>query len=211
MACTGPFEKYLDEYEDWFEKHRYVYLSEIEAVRHFIPQRSKGIEIGIGTGRFALPFGITEGVEPAKAMREFSSKLGLKVHPGVAEKLPLADGSFDFVLMVTTICFVDDILQSFREANRILNTNDRFIIGMVDRNSPLGKQYEKIKKQNKFYRIATFYSVDEVVVSLNKTGFGNIEMVQTVFGDPELIDEIQAFQSGQGQGGFVVIKANKRF
>lgn len=211
MPRTGPFEKYLEEYEDWFEKNRYVYLSEVKAVRHFIPQRSKGIEIGIGTGRFALPFGITEGVEPAKAMREFSSKLGLKVHPGVAEKLPLADGSFDFVLMVTTICFVDDILQSFREANRILNTDDRFIIGMVDKDNFLGRAYERLKNQNKFYRIAIFYTVEEVIDNLKKAGFGSIEMVQTVFDDPELIAEIQVFQSGQGQGGFVVIKANKRF
>ncbi len=209
MPRTEPFEKYLKEFEQWFETHRYVYLSEVEAVRHFIPKEKNGIEIGIGTGRFALPFDIKEGMEPAKAMRDFSEKLGLKVHDGVAEKLPLADSFFDFVLMVTTICFVDDIQQSFKETNRILKSKGTVIIGMIDKNSPLGKVYERIKKQNKFYRIATFYSVDEVTQYLEQTGFGSIETVQTVFGELESIEEIQPFQPGYGEGGFVVIKAKK--
>jgi len=32
-------------------------------------------------------------------------------------------------------------------------------------------------------------------------------MVQTVFGELDKIDEVQAFQEGSGKGGFVVIKA----
>jgi ubiquinone/menaquinone biosynthesis C-methylase UbiE len=206
-----PFEKYLNEYEEWFENHRYAYLSEVKAVRHFIPNGKKGIEIGIGTGRFALPFGIREGVEPAKAMREFSKQLDLVVYDGVAEKLPLPDEEYDFVLMVTTICFVDDILLSFKEINRILKLNGRFIIGMVDKDSSLGIVYESLKNQNKFYQFATFYSVDDVVNYLKENGFGDFEIIQTVFGELESICETQAFQSGYGNGGFVVIKANRFF
>ena len=63
MARTEPFDKYLNEYEEWSEKHKYVYESKLGAVGHFIPKNDKGIEIGIGTGRFAVPFGIDEGIE----------------------------------------------------------------------------------------------------------------------------------------------------
>jgi len=45
MARTEPFDKYLNDYENWFEDHKYVYESELEAVRHFIPINQKGIEI----------------------------------------------------------------------------------------------------------------------------------------------------------------------
>src|SRR3990172_7895295 len=115
MPGTEPFDRYLKDYEAWFEKYRYVYLSEVEAIRHLSPKSGKGIEIGIGTGRFAVPLGILEGVEPLAVMREVAARHGLTVYDGMAENLPLADQSFDFALMATTVCFVDDIVQSFRE------------------------------------------------------------------------------------------------
>jgi SAM-dependent methyltransferase len=209
MARTEPFDKYLDEYEEWFKENRYVYESELEAVRHFIPKNKNGIEIGIGTGRFAFPFGINEGVEPSSAMRNFVMNKGLKVYDGIAENLPIADGSYDFALMVTTICFVDDVLKSFQEINRILKPAGNIIIGLVDRESPLGKIYRKMKEQNKFYRPATFYSTTEVVSHLKKSKFNNVEIVQTVFGDLQKIDKIQIYKTGYGEGGFVVINAAK--
>jgi ubiquinone/menaquinone biosynthesis C-methylase UbiE len=186
-----------------------VYRSEVEAIRPFILGGRKGIEIGIGTGRFSLPFGIQEGVEPSAAMRWIARLQGLKVHDGVAEHLPLTDQSFGFALMVTTVCFVDDLLQSFREVNRILKPNGQFIVGLVDKNSPLGRAYAKTKDENKFYRIATFYSVEYVMESLAEGGFTKTEIVQTVFGDLASINEVQPFRPGYGDGGFVAIKAAK--
>jgi len=209
MARIEPFNRYLNDYEDWFKEHKYVYESELEAVRHFIPKDKKGIEIGIGTGRFALPFGIREGVEPSIVMRHFALHKGLEVYDGIAEKLPLADDSYDFVLMVTTICFVDDVVKSLNEVNRVLKSGGSFIIGLVDRNSPLGKTYEIMKDQNKFYRYATFYSTDEVKKLLKENCFKNIEIIQTVFGELSTICSTQPFKEGYGEGGFVVINAVK--
>ena len=209
MPGTEPFDKYSDEYEEWFEENRFVYESEIEAVRHFIPKNKKGIEIGIGTGRFAIPFDIKEGVEPSSVMRKISFKKGLKVYDGIAENLPLPDESYDFTLMVTTICFVDDVRKSFREMNRILKPGGKIILGLVDRYSPLGKIYSEMKDRNKFYRYATFYSSAEVILYLKECKFQKIEVVQTVFGAIQDIDKVQSFESGYGKGGFVVINAKK--
>lgn len=209
MPRTEPFDKHPVEYEEWFNKHKYVYESEVEAVRYFIPAGKQGIEIGIGTGRFAIPFGITEGIEPSAAMRYFALVKGIEAQNGIAEKLPFEDQSFDFALMVTTICFVDDIKKSFAEVRRILKPGGSFIIGLVDKNSPLGIIYEKLKKQNKFYRSATFYSADEVITLLEENGFSEIEIVQTIFGSLQEIQEVQKFKEGYGEGGFVVIKANR--
>lgn len=209
MPRTEPFDKYTKAYEAWFKKHLGVYLSEVEAIRHFLPEDGRGIEIGIGTGRFAIPFGIKEGVEPSAAMRKFAARRGLSVYDGVAENLPLADWLFDFALMVTTVCFVDDIYKSFREIHRILKPNGRFVVGLVDADSQLGLKYHEIKANNKFYSVATFYSTDEVIEYLRETGFGSIETVQTIFGDLQTINEVQTFRTGHGDGGFVAIKATK--
>ncbi len=211
MARTEPFDKYLSEYEKWFEENRYVYQSEVEAVRHFIPiDNKKGIEIGIGTGRFAVPLNIKEGIEPSVAMRDYSHRLGLIVYKGTAENLPLEDKSYDFVLMVATICFIDNVEKAFREVRRVLKPGGSFIIGFVDKNSKLGKTYEKMKDQNKFYRYATFYSTDEIKQLLIKNKFKNVEIIQTVFGELAEIQNLQLFKEGYGEGGFVVIKASRK-
>lgn len=207
MPRIEPFNRYLDEYELWFRENKSVYESEVEAVRHFIPIGKKGIEIGIGSGRFALPLNIKVGVEPSETMRKFSEQLGLTVYEGVAEKLPLEKNLFDFALMVTTICFVDDVNKSFQEVKRILKPEGSFVIGFVDKKSPLGKIYEKYKDQNKFYRVATFYSADEVIQLLIQNGFKLSEIIQTIFGDLTEIKTIQPYREGYGEGGFVVIKA----
>ena len=128
-----------------------------------MPKKRKGIEIGVGTGRFAAPLEIKLGLEPSTKMRKIAEKRGIRVIEGVAENLPFPNAQFDFALMVTTICFLDDIESSFQEVHRILRPKGRFIIGLIDRDSLLGRLYEKNKKNNEFYRFATFYSVDEVL------------------------------------------------
>jgi SAM-dependent methyltransferase len=207
MAETETFDKYIAEYEKWFKENHYAYLSEVEAVRHFIPINKKGIEIGIGTGRFAVPFNIREGVEPSAVMRAYSLRLGLTMYNGTAENLPLESRVYDFTIMVTTICFVHDPVKAFREVRRILKPGGRFIIGLVDKNSPLGKMYEEMKNHNIFYRDATLYFADDIISILTGNNFKNIQVVQIVFGKLDEIKNIQLFKEGYGEGGFIVIKA----
>ena len=58
MPKIEPFEKYSQDYEEWFEKHQKLYEAEIKAVKKLIPPFANGIEIGVGSGRFAVPLGI---------------------------------------------------------------------------------------------------------------------------------------------------------
>jgi SAM-dependent methyltransferase len=209
MAKVEPFEKHASKYEDWFTKHKFVYQSELEAVRQRLPQNKQGIEVGVGSGRFAAPLGIKFGVEPSAKMREIAQKRGVEVVGGVAEAIPFSDSVFDFALMVTTICFVDDLEASFKEAHRILKPGGCLIIGFIDRHSPIGQSYERYKENNVFYRAATFYSVAEVISILNKGGFTDLTFSQTIFKNLSDIDRIEPVKSGYGGGSFVVIKAIK--
>ncbi|MCK4339443.1 MAG: methyltransferase domain-containing protein [Candidatus Cloacimonetes bacterium] len=217
MPKTKPFDENYEQYEEWFENNKYAYLSELKAVKHFIPEDKKGIdpvgitsngvEIGIGSGKFAVPLGIKVGVEPSKVMAKLARERGLKVYIGVGEKLPFENSSFDFALMVTTICFLDDVEKSFSEVKRILKPGGSFIIGFVDKHSPLGKQYLRYKNENVFYKIANFFSTKQVLEILKNTGFKDFEVVQTVFGEMSYINKIQNFKESYGEGGFVVIKS----
>jgi len=173
MAKVEPFEEYASQYEDWFERNKFLYESELRAIREQLPKSGKGIEIGVGSGRFAAPLGIKLGVEPSRKMRELAQSRGIKAIEGVAEKLPFHNSQFEFTLMVTTICFVDDIHTSFQEAYKVLKPGGYLIIGFIDKESSIGKSYQQRKKKSVFYRIATFYTVDEVVSNLKKVGFKN--------------------------------------
>ena len=111
--------------------------------------------------------------------------------------------------MVTTICFIDDIYKSFQEVHRILKDDGHFIIGFVDKNSPVGKFYLEHKDENVFYKDAIFWGTEELYEILEDTGFKLNNTYQTVFGKIEEINKVQKVSVGYGQGGFVVIKAQK--
>jgi len=145
MNNVEIFEKHAAEYDQWFEENEAVYKSEILALRNLIPTVGIGLEVGVGTGRFAASLGIGMGVEPARAMADMARERGIDVRLARAEALPFRDESFDFVLMVTTICFLEDPLQALAEAKRVLRPGGLIIIGMIDRNSPPGKDYERKK------------------------------------------------------------------
>jgi len=210
MAKTEPFDQHADEYNNWFIINKYVFQSELNAIKEALPDNGDIIEVGIGSGIFAAPLGIREGVDPSKAMREKAKKRGIRVIDAVAENLPYADKSKDVVLTVTTICFVDDIFKSFQEVHRVLKDDGYFIIGYVDKNSWAGKFYVEQKDENVFYKDATFFGTEELYEILKDTGFKINNTYQTVFGKLEKINKVQDVLVGYSQGGFVVIKAQKK-
>ncbi len=209
MAKITPFEEHPGQYENWFSNHHAAYESELSAVRELLPPSGSGVEIGVGSGRFAAPLAIQHGVEPSEKMRRIAEQRGIKTISGVAEQLPYQDAQFDIALMVTTLCFLDDVDLSFREVCRILKPGGAFLIGFIARESPLGRLYEQYKEGNVFYRSATFYTVEEVVIALRSTGFTDIRFTQTIFSPLEEIKTPEPVQPGYGDGSFVVIRAIK--
>ena len=203
------FETEVARYERWFENHPGAYQSEVAAVRAALPASGRGLEIGTGTGRFSTPFGIIDGVEPAAAMRRVAEAHGLKVLNAKAEALPYEDGTFDFALMVTTICFVDDPQQACREAGRVLKPGGTLVMGLVDSDSELRRQYEARKAESPFYRNARFFSVPGMTKIMAEAGFEDFRYHQTLFQSPEALETEEPVKEGFGEGGFVVISGRQ--
>jgi SAM-dependent methyltransferase len=210
MPGVNEFDKNVDQYEQWFVDNPLAYVSELRAVRELVPTNSNGIEIGLGTGRFAAPLGITRGIEPSRSMAELARKKGIEVVAGVAEHLPFMDNEFGFVLMVTTVCFLDDMDMALREVRRVLKPGGALVIGFVDRDSPLGKDYQARKDTSAFYQHATFYTTKDIAAALEKAGFGAFEYRQTLFQPLETMAEVEPVKEGYGQGSFVVVRAEKK-
>jgi SAM-dependent methyltransferase len=209
MPRVAPFETHHQRYEAWFEKHELAYISELLALRPFVPGEGWGIEIGVGSGRFAAPLGVQVGVDPSPAMLGHAAARGIEVVEGVAEHLPFADGSFDHALVVTTLCFVDSPARMLAEARRVLKPGGRLVIGFIDRESALGQNYLLHQEESVFYREATFYSADEVAQLLLETGFTIGAWGQTLAHPLPEMREIEPLRTGRGQCSFVVVAATR--
>ena len=209
MPKAAPFEKHTKRYERWFEEHTDAYQSELGALRRLLDTTGYGIEIGVGSARFADPLGMQVGVDPSGKMLGYARDRGIEVVKGVAEFLPFRDATFDTALIVTTICFVDDVPRTLAEANRILTAEGSLVIGYIDKNSPVGAVYQEKKEENPFYRDAVFVSTDELVEALEAAGFTEFEFVQTIYHLPDEIEGIEPFEAGYGEGSFVGIKATR--
>jgi ubiquinone/menaquinone biosynthesis C-methylase UbiE len=203
------FEASAQAYDAWFDRNPFAYESEILALNKFLAPHVRGLEIGVGTGRFAVPLGLQMGVEPAAAMAVMAQRRGIQVYRAVAEALPFRPGSFDLVMMVTVLCFLQDPFRSLGEATRVLKPGGQILIGMIDQDSPLGQSYEAHKPESKFYRQARFYSVSQAVGWLEKLAYKKVETCQTIYKDLQGLTTPEPVGRGHGKGAFGVISASK--
>ena len=201
------FDQYWKRYDAWYDEHRFVYLSEIEAIKKVLPEKGKGLEIGVGTGRFASVLDISDGIDPSTKMAIIAKSRGINVKIGNGENLPYKDKEFDYILIAITICFVQEPEKVISEAKRVLKNKGKIILGIVDKDSFLGKFYQE--KKSIFYQEANFFSVREIVKLLKDNKFGKFSFYQTIFNLPEEVKTIEAPLEGYGKGGFIIISGEK--
>jgi ubiquinone/menaquinone biosynthesis C-methylase UbiE len=208
-----PFEKCWSDYDEWYEKHRELYLSELKAVEI----ASRGIprpwlEVGVGTGRFAVPLGIDTGVDPSDAMLAIVARRGLRTVKARGENLPFPSGSFGGVFIIITLCFLDNPVQALHEASRVLTPTGRLVLGFVPADSTWGYYYRELAKRgHKFYKYANLYTFNQVEELLETTEFESELYVSTLVrnktGTPEILEE--PIIGLHDDAGFIVILAHK--
>lgn len=109
------------------------------------------LEVGAGSGvSFAhYPSSVTEllAVEPEPALRDRATKAAarapvpVQVVDGMAERLPVVDGSVDAVVIAGVLCSVDDPIAVLSEVKRVLRPGGelRFYEHVVARNARLAR------------------------------------------------------------------------
>ena len=201
------FDRYCKRYDAWYEKNKFAYLSELEAIREVLPKEGRGLEVGVGTGRFAHALGIGMGIDPSKKMIDIAARRGVTVRWGFGEDLPFFENSFDYVAIIITLCFVQNPQKVLSEAGRVLKKTGKIILGIIDKDSFLGEFYQR--KKSVFYKQAFFFSIKDVSELLKAVGFNKITYHQTLFNYPDRLNSIEKPQKGFGRGGFVVVSARK--
>ena len=141
---STPFDTNAERYDRWFESQegKTIFEIEISCLREtkWI-MRGRRLEVGVGTGRFADSLGISEGIDPSSQMLAFAARRGIHAVRAVAEELPYPDSSFLGVVMVTTLCFLQDPIRAIEESFRVLEIHGSLLVGMVPGKSPWGKLY----------------------------------------------------------------------
>ncbi len=210
MSNSTAFDIYSAEYDRWYDEHPLIFQSELNAFWELLPQVKSALEIGVGSGRFAESLGINFGIDPSNQMLALASRRVKFLTKARAEQLPFLSSSFELVLLSTTLCFLSDAEKAFKEIYRILKPYAWLIIGFIDRESWLGKIYEKKKSQSKFYKYARFYSVPEVVELLKDNNFSEFEFRQVLFQPEDKMTAPDKPRAGWGEGGFVCLRARKK-
>ncbi len=198
------FQSKAAEYDGWFDRHPTLFQSELAAIRLVLPPFGKGLEIGVGTGRFAAALGIRHGLEPLDDFADIARSRGIEVVKGVAENLPYDDSTFDLALMVTVDCFLDDVPKAFAEAHRVLIPGGSFVVAFLDKNGSIAKKYKESGKAA--YQNARFHSPEEIEDAMAGAGFAGFRFAQTLFSyNGKKIIGIEKPAFGVGKGSFVVV------
>ncbi|WP_054852968.1 class I SAM-dependent methyltransferase [Vulcanisaeta distributa] len=213
-SSISIFNRYARDYDNWYAKHADIAESEIRAVSMLVP-KGLGIEIGVGSGFFAGRVGIPIGLEPALAMAKLARDKGVDVVVGVGgEVMPLRDSSFDYAVIIVTICFLDDPRRTLAEVYRVLKPAGKLITCVVPRDSEHGRFYMELgRKGHRFYSVAHFYTVNEVREALESLGFAvsgkAVAVLSRGVGDYSEEPQIVELHAAE-RFGFVCIEAVRR-
>jgi ubiquinone/menaquinone biosynthesis C-methylase UbiE len=211
---TNIFDFLTEKYDVWYDSEdgRPLYESELLCLKKLV-ERAPAIilEIGVGTGRFAMHFPGVTGVDPSLNSLQIAKKRGVKTVQAYGEDLPFRDKTFGCILIIVTLCFVQNPIDVLKEAKRVLKKDGSIIIGLVPKDTPWGIFYEEKKKQgHPFYREAVFYSLPDLEKLLEETSM-SITSIRSTLSQrpykPRMIEEpVEGYVK---DAGFLCIEAKE--
>ena len=216
LDVTRVFDVFAERYDAWYEKPFGKSAFNLEkACTELLCKnlRQPFLEIGVGTGRFAEALKIRYGVDSSVGVLRFATKRGITVIRGKGEQLPFPNKCFGAVFIIVTLCFVNTPITVLEEASRVLRDDGCIILGLILRESPWANFYTKKGEEgNVFYKIARFYTMNELKSMLRDVGLQVSEIRSTIL-QPPTEEPLHFEPSKKGHykdSGFVAIKTQKR-
>ncbi|KVW91321.1 class I SAM-dependent methyltransferase [Thiobacillus denitrificans] len=177
------------DYDAWYDTPRGRWIGEAEyalAARLLAPQAGDSLlDVGCGSGWFtrraAADDLVATGLDPNPDWLDFArahSSPALSWVEGDARDLPFADASFDHVLSIAALCFVDDERQAVAESVRVARR--RFAIGWLNRDSLLYRQKGRGGGSGA-YRGARWHSAREVREMFAGLPVKNLKLRSAIF------------------------------
>ena len=212
MSTAGFFDNVAGLYDSWYERNPVTAANEVDLVREAVSGGPRPcLEVGVGTGFFASAVGCRYGVDPSRGMLELARMRGVEVAVGRAERLPIVSGSLGTVLIVVSICFMDDPWAGLREAHRVLRSGGWLVACIVPRESPLGYYYYyRGLEGDIFYSRARFIRMEELIGEAVRIGFDPVWIKGTVSYMPYGVARREKPRRYTGREGFACVRLVKR-
>jgi ubiquinone/menaquinone biosynthesis C-methylase UbiE len=210
------FNTFAEKYDKWYDKPfgKTAFNLENECIKSLCKNLERPfLEIGVGTGRFAVSLEVKYSIDKSVEMLKFAKERGLEVIRGEGGNLPFVDASFGAAFLIVTLCFVDDPLKVLKETSRVLEDGGFVILGLIPKESPWASFYEKKGEEgNVFYKIAWFYTINKLKSMLKNVDLQISEVRSTILQPPT--EEPLHFEfSREGyckEAGFIAIRTQKR-
>jgi len=191
---SAIFDEYAEHYDSWFKTPTGNKVFELELktlfdlvrVRPF--QGMKMLDVGIGTGIFALEFakkGVEiSGIDPSEKMIEIAVKRGLSARLGSGEAIPFGDNLFDVVLSMTSMEFSHNPDKFVSEMARVAKPAGIIIVAVLNTFSFYGveRRLKGLFKKSVFSG-AHFYNFWELKQLLRKH-LSSVVVTSSVFFNP---------------------------
>lgn len=182
------FDTIADAYDQWYDtpEGRVIFQAEVDCLRLLCDEfRGRWLEIGVGTGRFALALGVEEGIDPSPRMLDKAAERGIRTYLGKAEHLPFPDGVFHGLLMALALCFIHDAELAMRQCVRALAPLGTLLIGDIPADGPWGRRYmREASEGHPVYSLARFRSAAEILALAGNAGLEARASASAVLWEP---------------------------
>jgi ubiquinone/menaquinone biosynthesis C-methylase UbiE len=125
-------DKLAEKRDKYIKRNKYYYKDLIKFLKYNIPEGSKILEIGCGTGYILNSLNPSRGVgiDISSEMIEIAKKKynHLVFIQDDAEHLDLSDETFDFIIISDTLGYLEDIQQAFNRLWKISHPGTRIIV-----------------------------------------------------------------------------------
>ncbi len=171
------FDAFAQHYDGWYQSELGSFVDKVQ--KQLIEEAAelkineKVLDIGSGTGNYSLWLaqrGLeVTAIDQSKEMMNIAKKKAEEKNRRIewilenAQYLPFEDNSFDLVISVTAIEFMDNPTHVIQEAMRVLKPNGRLVIGVLTKESAWGDMYKKAAEDPmSIFAKAHLYTEEEI-------------------------------------------------